>query len=90
MAKRSGDPGTLLRPRGFRQFVLWSGEHPLLCAAAFFAFAFALRLLLGIWLGPIVASVLPDEIKYLHLAKRIAEGGPLLIQRAPADFQKLL
>ena len=81
---------TPLRPRGFRQAALWAGAHPLPCAAAFFVLAFALRLLLGHWLGPILLNVYPDEFRYLHLAKSIAEGGPLLIRGLPASYQKIL
>jgi len=86
------------RPRElFRQFawasahpLAWAAAHPLLCAAAFFVLAFALRLLLGHWLGPIQLGVAPDEFRYMHLAKSIAEGGPLLIRGLPADYQKIL
>jgi len=76
--------------RGFRQFVAWSGEHPLLCAAVFFVIAFAVRLLYASRLGPIVIHIYPDEYRYLHLAKSIAEGGPLLLEGFPTDFQKIL
>ena len=85
--KTFGDTG---RARGFRQFVAWSGEHPLLCAAAFFVITFAVRLLCSNLLGPIMIHARPDELRYLHLAKSIAGGGPLLIQGAPAEFQKIL
>jgi len=90
MAELSQPPGRF-RLRGFfRQFALWAGAHPLLCACGFFALAFALRLLCGSLVGPMVLVIYPDEIRYLHLAKSIAEGGPLLIHGLPADFQKLL
>jgi len=89
---------TPLRPRElFRQFawasahpLAWAAAHPMLCAAAFFLFAFALRLLYAGRLGSITMSVYPDEWRYLHLARSIAEGGPLLIQGLPAEFQKIL
>jgi len=74
----------------FRQAVQWAGEHPLLCAAAFFVFAFALRLLCGRLAGPPTLCFAPDEWRYLHLARSIAEGGPLLIRGLPTDFQKIL
>jgi len=92
-------PQTPVRPRlrgfprqlaFFRQFAGWAVAHPLACAAMFFLLAFSLRMLCGKWLGPMMTSVFPDEWRYLHLAKSIAEGGPLLIRGAPADFQKLL
>jgi len=81
------------RPRAhglFRQFALWSGEHPLLCAAVFFVLGLTLRLLLSSWLGPIALLAQPGEFRYLHLAKSIAQGGPLLVQGEPAQFQKIL
>ena len=84
--------GTTKRPwtREFRQFVAWSGEHPLLCAAVFFALAVAVRLLCSSLLGPIVITARPDEYRYLHLARSIAEGGPLIVRGEPTDFQKIL
>jgi len=84
--------GTTKRPwaRGFRQFVAWSGEHPLLCAAVFFVLASALRLLFNSLLGPNVIAIHPDEYRYLHLARSIAEGGPLLIQGVSTNYQKIL
>jgi len=75
---------------GLWQVVLWANEHPIQCAAVFFVLAFALRLLCGSRLGPIAIQYLPDEFRYLHLARSIAEGGPLLIRGLPADFQKIL
>jgi len=90
MVKPSQTPGAPARPRGFRQLVLWAGAHPLLCACCFFALAFALRLLWGSRPGPIVMTIYPDEIRYLHLARSIAQGGPLFIQGQPAQFQKIL
>jgi len=83
-------PEARTRTGGFRQVLAWTGAHPLLCAAVFFAFAFVLRLLLGRWLGPILLLHQPDEFRYFHLAKSIAQGGPLLIQGEPAQFQKIL
>lgn len=76
---------------GFHRAAQWGGAHPVLCAAVFFVFSVALRLLLnGCLLGVAVADIVPDEIKYLHLAKSIAEGGPLLVNGALTNFQKIL
>ena len=84
--------GTTKRPwtREFRQFVAWSGEHPLLCAAVFFALAVAVRLLCSSLLGPIMISIRPDEYRYLHLARSTAEGGPFIVRGEPTNFQKIL
>ena len=83
-------PEARSRARWFRRVLTWAGAHPLLCAAVFFLLAFALRLLCASLVGPISIHTRPDEIRFLHLARSIAEGGPLLIQGAPATFQKLL
>jgi len=81
--------GTRQRARGIRQLLAWAGAHPLLCATVFFCFTFALRLMLSSRLEPILLFNRPDEYRYLHLARSIAEGGPLLIQGLPAQFQKI-
>jgi len=87
---RSRLRGFLQQFAGFRQFAGWAGAHPLLCAAVFFVFAFALRLLCGALSAPMAATVYPSEIRYLHLARSLAQGGPLLIQGFPTQFQKIL
>jgi len=85
-----------IRARKFRQFVAsghplaWAGERPLLCAAVCFVLVFATRLLFSRLAGPLVLCFSPDEWRYLHLAKSIAEGGPLRILGLPTDYQKIL
>ena len=78
------------RPNSFQIAWKWASEHPLTFAAVLFALSAAVRLFLSFRTGPVLAVVIPDEIRYLHLAKSIAQGGPIMVRGVPATFQKIL
>ena len=90
--KQSGVFGkkTGVRPDGFQIAWKWASEHLLMFATVLFILSFAARLLLSFRTGPVLAVVIPDEIRYLHIAKSIAQGGPIMVRGAPATFQKIL
>ena len=59
-------------------------------AALLFALSFAVRLFLSFRTGPVLTVVFPDEIRYLHIAKSIAQHGRIMVRGAPSIFQKIL
>ena len=74
----------------FQRFCLWAGAHPLLCALLFFALSIAARMAVNYRLGITTLNWHPDEFRFLHLAKSIAQRGELLIMGEPTNYQKLL
>ena len=74
----------------FQRFRQWAGAHPLLCALVFFALSVAARLALNSRLGIITVKIYPDEFRFLHLAKSIAERGEPLHMGTSTNYQKLL
>ena len=74
----------------FQRFCLWAGAHPLLCALLFFVLSTAVRIAVNYRLGIITFNWRPDEYRFLHLAKSIAQRGELLIMGLPTNYQKLL
>jgi len=90
--KHSGNPAKKAAARlgAFRTVMQSAAEHYIAFAAALFILSFAVRLFLSFRTGPVLAVVFPDEIRYLHIAKSIAECGRIMVRGAPTVFQKIL
>jgi len=74
-----------------KHFVVWAGEHLWLVAVILFLMSFLIRLLLNFWTGPVVTQIAyPDEIRFLHIARSLAEHGQILVRGLPSTYQKIL
>ncbi len=75
----------------FQTFVKWAGQHIWLVTIILFILSFAIRLICSFWSGPVVSQIAyPDEIRFFHIAKSIAEQGQILVRDLPTAFQKIL
>jgi len=74
----------------FRAIWQWALEHNMMSAAVLFALSFAIRLILSFLNGPVLTAIFPDELRYFHIAKSIAEYGQVLVRNVPVSFQKIL
>ena len=66
-------------------------DHLWIVTIVLFIISFVVRLALSFWSGPVVSQIAyPDEIRFFHIARSLAEHGQILVRGVPAAFQKIL
>ena len=69
----------------------WLCRHLWLFTIIMFFISFAIRLSLSFWTGPVVTQLaFPDEIRFLHIARSLAENGQILVRGIQSTYQKIL
>ena len=79
------------RNTNISRWAAWLGDRLWFVAIVLFIISFAVRLALSFWSGPVVSQIAyPDEIRFFHIARSLAEQGDILVRGVPAAFQKIL
>ena len=67
-----------------------SGAGFWMLVAAIFAVCFAARMYFALWTGPTLTLTYPDEVRFFHIARSLAEHGQILVRGIATPFQKIL